>query len=647
MEEIVVTATRGEKTIASIPKNVTIITSQDIEQSTAGNIVDLLGREANLNLRSTTGNEGKSGVDIRGMGDAYVSNVIVMVDGFKLNASDMSGADFLSVPLGQVERIEIVRGAGSVLYGNGAVGGVINIITKKPGAGLSAKALITAGSFKTYGGRFQIGTKKDRLALSLAGGYADSEGYRDNGGLRKKDAVINLGYDIFDTSTVEFNISLLESNIGLPGPVAQEDVDDRNKRRETSAPNDFSSTVDNRYTGKIDFETSVGLFTFKGGYRDRENSYIIGYSPIISEADQTDKILEDTLQSSLVHEHTYSVAGLENTSVMGVDFYDTQYLRENAWAEKKNGDTQTIEGFIHDELVLTSQLSLSGGYRYSRFSGTFQDENYTDFFSPPVLPPPVFIPPQYLYSVWIPEQVREKEWTNQAYEFGIAWEAAEPLTLFASHATSYRIPNVDEFALSDNDLHPQKSRHYDAGVRLKMEYIAELSLTLFDMTTTDEIYYGEDPDTGTSVNRNYDEKTQRRGVETQIKIYPSDWLYIWGNYSYTQAKFELSDTFIPLVPEHLGNIGIEWYLFDSLTLALTGTMASSRYDGNDQANTADDQMLGSYKVFDTKVTWQKENFRLFAGIKNIFDELYVTSAYSGSSYPMPTQSFFFGVEWTY
>jgi len=219
--------------------------------------------------------------------------------------------------------------------------------------------------------------------------------------------------------------------------------------------------------------------------------------------------------------------------------------------------------------------------------------------------------------------------------------------LFASHATSYRIPNVDEFALSDNDLHPQKSRHYDAGVRLKMEYIAELSLTLFDMTTTDEIYYGEDPDTGTSVNRNYDEKTQRRGVETQIKIYPSDWLYIWGNYSYTQAKFELSDTFIPLVPEHLGNIGIEWYLFDSLTLALTGTMASSRYDGNDQANTADDQMLGSYKVFDTKVTWQKENFRLFAGIKNIFDELYVTSAYSGSSYPMPTQSFFFGVEWTY
>ena len=116
LEEIVVSANRAGEAIENIAKNATVITSEDIQQSTAKNIADLLSRETSLNLRSVTGNEGKSGVDIRGMGDTYVSNVIVMVDGFRLNATDMSGADLLSVPLGQVERIEIVRGGGAVLY---------------------------------------------------------------------------------------------------------------------------------------------------------------------------------------------------------------------------------------------------------------------------------------------------------------------------------------------------------------------------------------------------------------------------------------------------------------------------------------------------------------------------------------------------
>ncbi|MBU2429100.1 MAG: Plug domain-containing protein, partial [Proteobacteria bacterium] len=124
LEDVVVTATRTSRASKTVPKNITVISAEDIANSTTVNIVDLLGREANLNIRSTTGNEGKSGIDIRGMGDTYVSNVIVMVDGFRLNSSDMAGPDFLSVPLEEIEKIEIVRGGSAVLYGDGAVGGV-------------------------------------------------------------------------------------------------------------------------------------------------------------------------------------------------------------------------------------------------------------------------------------------------------------------------------------------------------------------------------------------------------------------------------------------------------------------------------------------------------------------------------------------
>ena len=97
------------------------ITADDIELLPSSNIVDLLAREANLNLRSTLGNAKFSGVDIRGQGDAYSSNVQVLVDGIRLNAADLSGADYSSVPLDQIERVEVIRGANSVRYGNGAI----------------------------------------------------------------------------------------------------------------------------------------------------------------------------------------------------------------------------------------------------------------------------------------------------------------------------------------------------------------------------------------------------------------------------------------------------------------------------------------------------------------------------------------------
>ncbi len=131
MEEVVVTATMIEEPIREIPKNVTVITREDIEQASSNNVVDLLAREANLNLLSFFGTDKRASVDIRGFGATGVSNVVVMVDGFRLNPPDLAGPDFSSVPLDQIERIEIVRGGGSVLYGDGAVGGVINIITKK------------------------------------------------------------------------------------------------------------------------------------------------------------------------------------------------------------------------------------------------------------------------------------------------------------------------------------------------------------------------------------------------------------------------------------------------------------------------------------------------------------------------------------
>ncbi|MDG2154501.1 MAG: TonB-dependent receptor plug domain-containing protein, partial [Gammaproteobacteria bacterium] len=152
IDELIVTGMRAKR-LAELPRSANVITAEDIALSPSTNIVDLIAREANVQLRSTVGNDKFSGVDIRGQGDTYTSNVLVLVDGIRLNSEDQAGPDYSSLPLEQVERIEVIRGANSVRYGNGAVGGVINIITRRAGgdaAGINANARLRTGSYGTW-----------------------------------------------------------------------------------------------------------------------------------------------------------------------------------------------------------------------------------------------------------------------------------------------------------------------------------------------------------------------------------------------------------------------------------------------------------------------------------------------------------------
>ena len=107
LDEIVVTASATEEPLKTVPRNITVVTREDIKQAPSKNIVDLLSREAGINLRSLFGSDKQAVIDIRGMGATAASNVIVMVDGVRMNSSDLSGVDFSTIPLEMIERIEI------------------------------------------------------------------------------------------------------------------------------------------------------------------------------------------------------------------------------------------------------------------------------------------------------------------------------------------------------------------------------------------------------------------------------------------------------------------------------------------------------------------------------------------------------------
>src|SRR5512143_3858269 len=150
MEQVVVTATRYEEALSNVPANVSVIEEREIANSTAKDIPNLLRMHGGLQVTDVTGNGRSYRVDLRGFGETAQSNTLVLVDGRRINQADLSGTDWTLIPLDRVKRIEIIRGArGSVLYGDNASGGVINIITKE-GELLKAGVDLLSGSYNTF-----------------------------------------------------------------------------------------------------------------------------------------------------------------------------------------------------------------------------------------------------------------------------------------------------------------------------------------------------------------------------------------------------------------------------------------------------------------------------------------------------------------
>ena len=130
LERIVVTPTRMRQQDYEITSNVTVIDTKKIGASNARYVADILKEETGINIYDSSTDKTVK-VDIRGFADTSVNNILILVNGRKVNSIDISGPDWIQIPLEIVDRIEVLRGAGSVLYGDNAVGGIVNIITKK------------------------------------------------------------------------------------------------------------------------------------------------------------------------------------------------------------------------------------------------------------------------------------------------------------------------------------------------------------------------------------------------------------------------------------------------------------------------------------------------------------------------------------
>jgi outer membrane cobalamin receptor len=217
MEEVVVTATKTEEKRKDVPNAVVIMDKTEIEESPATTVGELLANELGVDLR-TYGNYGGAAQEIhfRGMGGDATQ---VFVNGVNVNSPSLGVADVAKIPLNSIDRIEIVKGSGSLLYGSGAMGGTVNIVTKRPERDKTDfKVSAGYGTQDTY----QLSAEQGMFLAGDFGYYIttsrrETDGIRDNSDLTHNDVSLNLVYDRGDVLDVSLYGDYIDREYGRPG----------------------------------------------------------------------------------------------------------------------------------------------------------------------------------------------------------------------------------------------------------------------------------------------------------------------------------------------------------------------------------------------------------------------------------------------
>jgi len=643
LEEIVVTPSRIAQHGYKITSNVSVISRKQIEASNARMVSDILEQELGVHIYDN-GSSKTTKIDIRGFGDTATRNVLVLVNDRKVNPIDISGPDMLQIPIESVEKIEIIRGAGSVLYGDNAVGGVVNIITKKGKGNLSGKVGGYAGSYSTSSTDFEIsGSKKFELAnlpndvsYYISSKYLDNGGYRDNSDVVSKDYNGRLGYKVSDRVSVDLNTGWHEDDYGLPGGLSFAELESLG-RRGSADPTDFASTKDRFVQMAFDVKPwpeniEWGHFVVDFSYQNRDT-----YASFAAFDFNTKREIDSYgLNSKYIFDQT--LFNKEFNFVVGLDYYDTD---NDIIGSGSNSDDLTISkeevgAYVFAEYEALDKLFVNAGTRFQQANYTFDQRAAA-----------------VSYTTDTP-----RESVNMA---GMKYEYAPGSNVFWDVQQTFRFLATDEWydsftATLNTNLKQQTGIQYEVGLKHNLNDTTLVTVTPYWMDLKNEIFFN--PSGGFfGSNDNYD-KTRRIGVEVGqrtnlLKIFQVgrlNALDIFTNYSYQDPKFvngPNDNKFIPMAPQHQANLGINTEFFNNFGFSLTGNYVGTSFAINDTLNAT--PRIKPYFTMDAKLSFKREHFEIFGAINNLFDEQYHSfvvksvSSIAKDHFPAPERNFVAGM----
>ena len=561
MDPVIVTATKFKTKETKATFASEVYTREDIEQSGVTSIYDFLNQHTSTSVITNYGNKFNQLIDIRGFGltDGY-KNIVVSVNGRRLNNLDSIPTKLSDIGVNNIDRIEITRGSGSVIYGDAATAGTIQIYTRDT---TQTTIESSVGNYGINTGSFTTGFSEDNFLMSVSGSHYQQGGFAQPDFSEIKDRASSKNYDIklkyFPTEASEIFIENNHSHINTryQQPISQGDYD-------SNPGSSFKTQVSSTSGHKLyPFETS------------NTNDWNIGGNLEVT----------DNLEFNLAYYHQDKVIKLDTHKQYHTNAIDTgfKFTRGparlvggiNSWTGARRADMWN-DG---DQTAKKSHL----GY----FLQSYFDVENT------------------VYSLGLRREVVEYSWKSDvgedifyAYDLGINKTLSDQLSVFSNFNYAFASPEVDRFFSSDGTFNgfivPARTYTINAGLN-HVTSKNKLKATVYGMQLRNELYYNGKTFDNTNLHKSY-----KYGIELQNTYNFNDALFATINYAYTQAIIEHLDggaqstklncidfckgNELPGVSDHIVTFGINYKPTQKTKLTLGQTYRSEFYKLEDFAN---------------------------------------------------------------
>jgi iron complex outermembrane receptor protein len=595
LEPIVVTATRSAQRENRLPAAVTVISRDEILKSGATHVVEVLRAAGGLQVTELFGDGSRASIDLRGFGEGAHSGTLILVDGRRLNNSDIAAPDLNSVPLKDIERIEIIQGSAGVLYGDQAVGGVINIVTR----GVQDFVAALEGTGGNYGNAQARATLAQRLeawSLRLSAEARTTDNYREHNAQDYGNALLRVGYDGAGTA-VSIEGGWTDEDLQTPGALYADEM--RANRRQSTGffSEDFSDTRTALARVRWLQDVAEGWqFDADVDHRDSDGSFRLSsavFGPATSDTAQTRRITG--MHPRVVGNFAFGPG--RGLLTAGIDGQQADYVLRSQFGVQSNEQRQ-LDVYAQAIAPVTGGLEATLGARTARV-----DNEVLDGFT--------FVVPTRFHD------------RKQAGEAGLAWQATEDTRLFARYDRNFRFAKVDEFTSagappgSNNvNLRTQTGDSWEFGAQLAAGP-AQLRATVYRLRIEDEIAF--DPVSFTNVNLDH---TQRDGLLLETDVEAGVWR-LGARYHYIDADVR-GGTFdgrnIPLAAKQTAKLIARADLPAGLTAYAELIAVDDRPFAGDFDNSLD--RLPGYAVANLSLGWRAGAVGIDARVNNVLGREY-------------------------
>jgi len=631
-KEVVIIGQRREGDVLDVPSGVTVVTAKQIEESGAVNVREVLERQPAFFVQSQNKGSVDAVIDIRGFnnGTGTGQRTLVLVDGRKTNSVVGASTDWASIPLENVERIEIVRGPAAALYGDGALAGVVNIITKKGGKKAFSNVAVAGGTWATYRGSANLGGAAEGVLFDVFAGIESSDGYRDNSNYSGQNFTGRVEVPITGSLSGHVKLGYHDDTRERPGSLSRAEIATLSRKGSSPAgfPGDASreeTYLDAGLTQTLGDLGELSLFlnhTWTEGKADFGGSFVIQDESEIT-------------MLQLKHVASPQLFGRPVTFTTGVDAsHELADANSGSPAfpplDESEYRRRLLGAYEHVELRPFEFVVLTGSVRWDRaLLDVDRDE-----------------------SVFSGDSLDEQRALDQiSPHAGVTFKVLEELSIYGAYGRSFKFPTRDQligFTVSNPRLDPERSHSYEAGVRFWSARWGSAGVSAFRMEVEDEIYFdptfGPPPFPGFNVN--FDEVVHQ-GLESELRATPWEWLELFATHTFTRAI--ITDSInpahegkqTPVTPRLMGTLGATFRL-EGFRLTLGGRYVGARYVVGDAENTFG--KLDSYWVFDGKLSYTTGAFSAFVSGFNMTNREYYDSASATRVNPAPEDSWLVGGE---